>query len=175
MTRPATEDPFRTSLVAGRTTDSARPQCPRRRGVFQSLYLAPYVPSVDTLGAKHPERITQMQYLLLSHVKRVLSSSTSNFPVLHQHEVRSSPGPMGVGTVVRQNTSHQYYPEVRIIPTGSRSDSGPLIGVGPGLCKLRRTPLRRSSAGPMGWEFSGNCDVASRNRLLRILASNGAS
>ena len=37
-----------------------------------------------------------------------------------------------------------------------------------------KSPLRRSSVGPgpMGQEFSGNCDVASRNALLHNGATN---
>jgi hypothetical protein len=54
---------------------------------------------------------------------------------------------------VRYATSDGYYEEVRegqIIPAGSRSQPGALIGVGPGLCimlgyELPRTPYRRSS------------------------------
>src|SRR5829696_4463752 len=40
--------------------------------------------------------------------------------------------------------------------------------------ELFRTPLRRSSAlpGPRGQEFSGNCDVASRNPLIHNGATN---
>src|SRR4051794_17201912 len=40
--------------------------------------------------------------------------------------------------------------------------------------ELLRTPLRRSSVGPgpRGQEFSGNCDVASRNTLLHNGATN---
>jgi hypothetical protein len=34
---------------------------------------------------------------------------------------------------VRQSAPRRYYEEVGVIPTASRSDSGPLIGVGPQL------------------------------------------
>jgi hypothetical protein len=52
----------------------------------------------------------------------------------------------------RSAPSKRYYEEVRIIPEDSRSGSGTLMGVGPGLCELRRiilprTPLNREREG----------------------------
>jgi hypothetical protein len=43
---------------------------------------------------------------------------------------------------VRYGSSDGYYEEARevaIIPEGSQSEPGTLIGVGPGLCELPRT------------------------------------
>jgi hypothetical protein len=53
-------------------------------------------------------------------------------------------------------TSEGYYEEGRegrIIPYGTRSESGTLMGVGPGRCELLRTPLRRSSQNVSSMSF----------------------
>jgi hypothetical protein len=56
-----------------------------------SLYLGPYVSSVHMATQKVHWRITQLQYLLLNYVNRVLRSSTSNFLELRKREVRRIP------------------------------------------------------------------------------------
>jgi hypothetical protein len=46
--------------------------------------------------------------------------------------------------------------KVSIIPEGSRSQSGMLKGVGPGLCGLRRNPISRSSQKPNKAKYAGD-------------------
>ncbi len=49
-------------------------------------------------------------------------------------------------TTDRQRISEEYHKEVVIIPEGSRSKFGTLMGVGPGQCELRTTSRRSSGA-----------------------------
>jgi hypothetical protein len=58
---------------------------------------------------------------------------------------------------MRQAASDGYYEEARegqIIPEGSRAQPGTPICVGPGLCQLPRTPLRRSSQNAQKAKFA---------------------
>ena len=49
-----------------------------------------------------------------------------------------------------QGTPDGYYGEVRIIPWGSRSESGTPIGAGPGLRELPRIPIPRTPVNKLG-------------------------
>jgi hypothetical protein len=44
--------------------------------------------------------------------------------------------------------SHEEVREGQLIPEGSRSEQGTLMGVGPQLCELLRTPSPRTSENP---------------------------
>jgi hypothetical protein len=61
---------------------------------------------------------------------------------------------------MRQAASDGYYEDVKIIPGGSRCESGTLMSVGPGLCGrgLPRTPRRRTSENSVHAKFATQVD-----------------
>ena len=56
-----------------------------------------------------------------------------------------SPAPMSQESHKQTAFPERYYGEVGTLPQGSRSESTTLTDVGPGLCEVRRTLIRRTS------------------------------
>jgi hypothetical protein len=64
------------------------------------------------------------------------ASASAERHIFHSPQKRPSPEslpPNGSGPLARQSASEESYEEVRIIAYGRKSESGILIGVGPGL------------------------------------------